>query len=186
MSEFTLFNYRRCPFCIRVRMVFLWKGIEFNVDDEDLRNRSESLKGFYGEKRATVPLLLHKGKPVFESLDIMEYLEGLFPSLSVTDFRKWGGWSALELRDAIQLYKYAKGSEKEEGEKQVMDCFALLEQSLHPFLNGKEVSLADFAVWPFVRQALRVKPSSITLSPKLEKWFETLEDFEQFKDLMKK
>lgn len=185
MEEFLLHNYRRCPFCIRVRMVFLWKDIAFTTKEEDLRNRSEVLKGYYGTAKPTVPLLLHKGKPLFESLDIMEFLEGFSSvnSLSLTDFRKWGDWSAKELRDAVQLYKY---SNSPEGAKKVMTAFATLESTLHPFLTGKDIALADFAVWPFVRQALRVTPQLVTLSPKLEKWFLTIESNEKLVQLMVK
>jgi len=119
MSEFFLYNYRRCPFCIRVRMVFLWKGISFEKNEENLRDRSKGLVDFYSGRKATVPLLLHDGKVVFESLDIMEYLEDGCEDkpLSKKDFRTWGDWSAGEFRDAIQEYKY---EEREQGAKKVL------------------------------------------------------------------
>jgi len=168
-------------------MVFLWKGIRFEANEEDLRKRSSELKSYYGGRRPTVPLLLHNGEPIFESLDIMEYLEKFSDknALSFTDFRKWGDWSAKELRDGIQLYKYDEGA-REEGMKQVQDCFALLEEALGPYLTGSSIALADFAVWPFVRQALGVKPCLISMGPKLEKWFLEIEGQSRLKDLMKK
>jgi len=143
------------------------------------------LKGYYGDVKPTVPLLLHKEKPIFESLDIMDYLEkfSTHHPLSPTDFRKWGDWSAGEFRDAIQLYKY---SDSGEGAKKVMKGFEALESALHPFLTGDKLALADFAVWPFVRQAMRVEPQLITLGPKLEKWFATIEGNEKLVKLMVK
>ena len=188
MSELFLYNYRRCPFCIRVRMVLLWKGIEYDSNEENLSDRSLDLKKYYGGKRPTVPLLIVKDKPIFESLDIMEYLENNYPtkSLSKKDFRKWGDWSALEFRDAVQMYKYSEGDGQKKGVDLVIDCFKELESSLDQYLCGPEVGLADFAVWPFVRQALRVTPKLVEMGPKLEKWFNSIENEEIFKDLMNK
>jgi len=87
------------------------------------------------------------------------------------------------MRDAIQEYKY---EEREQGAKKVLRCFAKLEDSLDVYLTGSSLALADFAVWPFVRQAMRVKPTLIKMGPKLEKWFVDIENKEVFKDLMKK
>jgi len=192
MSDLFLYNYRRCPFCIRVRMALLWKGIGFDSNEENLSDRSIDLKKYYGNKRPTVPLLIVDEKPIFESLDIMHYLEDNYSTnpLSKKDFLKWGNWSALEFRDAVQLYKYSSGEEKGDGQKRgvdgVMDGFRKLESSLDPYLCGSELGLADFAVWPFVRQALRVTPKLVEMGPKLTKWFLEIENQECFKELMSK
>lgn len=185
--SFFLFNYRRCPFCIRVRLVFLFKGVPFEFNEENLRDRSSRLKELHGDNRPSVPVLLHDDKPVFESLDIMKYVNDLFPepALSEKDFRYWGDWSAKEFRDAIQLYKYSK-VERDVGLQRVQGCFDFLEGKLSPNLNGSDLSLADFAVWPFVRQALRVTPVDVKMGPKLEKWFKGIEEHPKLKGVMDK
>jgi len=169
-------------------MVFLWKGIDYDSNEENLRDRSLDLKKYYGDRKPTVPLLIVDDEPKFESLDIMEYLEDNYPDklLSKKDFRKWGDWSALELRDAVQLYKYSEGDEQKKGVELVVECFKKLETSLDPYLCGSEVGLADFAVWPFVRQALKVVPQLVEMGPKLDNWFFEIEGLNCFKDLMKK
>jgi len=186
---FELYNYRRCPFCIRVRLVFLYKEIPFETKDEKLRDWTDEFKEFYGDRKPTVPLLLHDGRPVFESLDIVEYIEDAFPddkTLSKEDFRLWGDWSADEFRDAVQMYKYGEGGSPEQGAEKVQSLFEHLESKLDPFLTGYVLALADFAVWPFIRQAFRVTPSHVKMGPKLTYWYEHIEQHEKLKDVMKK
>jgi glutathione S-transferase len=189
--SFMLHNYRRCPFCIRVRLVLLFKQIPCKLIEEDLKNKSPLLLHFFKthhpDKRPTVPLLLDE-QPIFESLDIMEYLHNhkLSPDLSTADFRQWGDWSAKELRDAIQLYKYGTADQQTEGAMHVQALFLQLDKKLSPNLTGESLALADFAVWPFVRQAMRVRPQLVDLPPKVAQWYENIESHPLLSSVMDK
>lgn len=69
-----LFKYNSCPFCQRVMMAVQKLGID--VEMHDIMQNPEDLK-FHVEKtgRRTVPCLYINGEPMFESGDIISYLE---------------------------------------------------------------------------------------------------------------
>ena len=68
-----LYHYDHCPFCIRVRMIIGWKGL--NVEEEILANADEqSHYDLIGVK--VVPILKKDdGSYMKESLDIVAYID---------------------------------------------------------------------------------------------------------------
>ncbi len=185
---YKLYNYRRCPFCIRVRLVFLYKDLPFTKNNEKLRDWSDEFIALFEGRKPSVPVLLDNGSPVFESLDIMKYLNKKHPepTLSEKDFRLWGEWSAGTFRDAVEMYKYGRGGSQEKGQAAVQALLDELNEQLsrRPFLVGEDLALADLALWPFVRQAFRVMPVKLTMPEYVGRWYATIEHHE--KEVMKK
>ncbi|EKG39974.1 Glutaredoxin 2 [Pseudomonas syringae pv. avellanae str. ISPaVe013] len=69
-----LFVYDHCPFCVKARTIFGLKNIAFDLvillnDDEASPTR------MIGKKMA--PILVHDGRSLAESMDIVAYIDGL-------------------------------------------------------------------------------------------------------------
>tara|TARA_B100000579_G_scaffold113730_1_gene91020 strand:+ start:187 stop:852 length:666 start_codon:yes stop_codon:yes gene_type:complete len=169
MNHNILYTFRRCPYAIRARWALLNTKQEVELREVDLKNKPCELIKI--SKKATVPVLkTNLNKVIDESLDIMTW------SLKKAEREDLLGdkvtsqkiFSLIETNDKVfkyhlDRYKYASRFNNKNSEfhrEAAMEIILSLNNILKKFADkGKPLflvdtkeSLADWAIWPFVRQ----------------------------------
>lgn len=159
-----IFSFRRCPYAMRARMALAVSGQVCEVRDILLRERPQEL--YAASAKGTVPVLvLEDGRVIDESLEIMLWsLERADPEGWLGDLRtpseemlSWIQECDGDFKRNLDGYKYAsRGDVLKEGEHRALGAafLARLDRMLGAsgFMFGAKASLADVAIFPFVRQ----------------------------------
>nr|ANO39942.1 glutathione S-transferase U19 [Populus euphratica] len=185
MTDVKLHGFWASPFSCRVIWALKLKGVEFEYIEEDLANKSELLLK-YNPVYKQIPVLVHGGKPMAESLVILEYIEETWPEnpLLPTDpyeramARFWIQYGATKSAGFGALFR-ASGEELEKAVKEVVEVLRVLEeQGLgdKKFFGGDSINLVDisyglFAYWlPDIEEAAGVKLLEPSTLPRLHAW----------------
>ena len=171
MKHNILYSFRRCPYAIRARWALLNTNQVVELREVELKNKPIELIQI--SKKATVPVLKTSlNKVIDESLEIMIWsikrsnMHELFGDKN-NDISK-EIFSLIETNDNqfkyhLDRFKYASRfniKESETHRSEAMEILLSLNKRLKVFSNeGKSLflvdakeSLADWAIWPFVRQ----------------------------------
>jgi glutathione S-transferase len=207
-----LYSFRRCPYAMRARLactLFL-PAQSLELREVVLKNKPQELLEI--SPKATVPVLLVSGGPladsalVDESRDIMQWAlekgtQGqasdalntqYIPLHLQLEIDKLIDENDGPFKWALDHYKYAdRFEESEEYYRKLGEIFlAKLERLLehNRYLFTQEMSLADIAIFPFVRQFAHVDKFWFEQSayPKLIQWLEEFLESELFRSIMKK
>ncbi len=164
----TLYSFRRCPYAMRARLALLASGVTCELREIVLRDKAPEFLA--ASPKGTVPVVVTQAGDVIEqSLDVMRWaLEQNDP----------GGWLGSDVaaaeemdglisecdgpfKDSLDRYKYANrydGADPmaERGKAEVF--LRKLDRRLagSAYLLGPDISLADMAIVPFVRQFANV------------------------------
>ena len=171
MNHNILYSFRRCPFAIRARWALLNTNQLVELREVDLKNKPNELISISG--KGTVPVLqTNLNEIIDESIDIMIWSikrSNMLRLLGEHEKNKSQEiFSLIEINDKVFKYhldrfKYASRFNYQDLETHRdygMEILISLNTRLKNFSNkGKplflvdaEESLADWAIWPFVRQ----------------------------------
>ncbi len=155
-----LYSFRRCPYAMRARMALLVSATPVRLREVVLRNKPAEM--IAASPKATVPVLvLPDGQVIDESLAIMHW------ALDRNDPQGWRQGSATEseliaeadgpFKQALDRYKYPTRYENVDpldhraaGQAFLEKLDGLIQASGQ--LMGAKPTLADHAIFPFVRQ----------------------------------
>jgi glutathione S-transferase len=164
-----LYSFRRCPYAMRARLAL--KSSETNVELREIILRDKPAHMVEVSPKATVPvMILPNGKVIDESLDVMIHALKQNDPEGLLDAEKASLDEMLSLiktfdgpfKTALDRYKYANrhdnvdvDEERQKASEYLMELEALL-VSGNDYLFGSRISLADLAIFPFVRQFANV------------------------------
>jgi glutathione S-transferase len=183
-----LYSFRRCPYAIRARMALQIAEINYELRNILLKDKPTDM--LEKSAKGTVPVLVLDDKVLDESLDVMLWALKQNDKLNLLDdleqSLKLINKNDTEFKFFLDRYKYPDRYEEEgldyqvEASKFVYELESLLKD--HRFLIADEQSLADFAIFPFIRQFRMPNEDYFNNNfPQTKKWLEFMMDTEYFK-----
>ncbi|KAL2331164.1 hypothetical protein Fmac_018745 [Flemingia macrophylla] len=152
------------PSGARVRIALAEKGIKYDSKEEDLSSKSPLLLQM-NLVHKKIPVLIHNGKPICDSLIIVQYIEDvwndrnpLLPSdlYQRAQARFWADY----VEKKVYLFKIyelwskvwtSKGEEQEVSEKEFVEALKLLEDQLgdKTYFGGDNLGFVNIALVPY-------------------------------------
>ncbi|KAK3443026.1 glutathione S-transferase U10 [Eucalyptus grandis] len=160
-SEVVLLGTFGSSYCKRVELALKLKGIPFAYVEEDLKNKSDLLLRS-NPVHQKVPVLLHDGRPICESLLILEYIEEYWsnaPKLLPEDpytrsrIRFWADFYDQKVKLATYLVLQTKGKDQDKAREDLVELLRVFEEGIQrdfptksPFFNGENLSFLGIVV----------------------------------------
>ncbi|KAL2336507.1 hypothetical protein Fmac_010953 [Flemingia macrophylla] len=189
-EEVTLLGVTRSPFVCRVHIALKLKGVEYKYVEESLFNKSDLLLK-YNPVHKKVPVFVHNGKPIAESLLIVEYIDQTWthnPILSSDPYQRALArfWSKFIDDKVVGVTSKAvftvDEKEREKNTEEVLEALQFLENEIkdNKFFGGEEIGLVDIAAvfipfWiPMLQEVAGLELLTSHKFPKLYKWSQEL------------
>lgn len=176
-----LYSFRRCPYAMRARMALVIAGQRVELREVVLKEKPAEM--IEASAKGTVPVLvMPDGRVIDESIDIMHW------ALRRSDPEGWHVPNTVEMDQLISdndgpfkhhldRFKYATRYEDADPEVEraaAEEYLALLDERLmaNKHLMGDRRSLADIAIFPFVRQFMNAAKDVMEMSrfPGVDRW----------------
>jgi glutathione S-transferase len=195
-----LYSFRRCPYAIRARMAITAATVPVRLEEVSLKDKPQAMLEY--STKGTVPVLVDGDKVIDESLEIMQW------ALAQNDPNDWyislsqeelGNSEKLirdndgEFKGWLDRYKYADRHPEHSQEYYRGQCDrylksleAILQQQ--PYLVRHQITFADIAIFPFIRQFSMVDQAWFAQGPypNLNRWLTSLLELPLFIGVMEK
>jgi glutathione S-transferase len=195
------------PFVNRVQIALNLKSVDYEFLEEKLGSKSELLlKSNPVHKK--IPVMIHGGKPICESLIIVQYIDQVWtdgPSILPSDpyaramARFWAAYVDDKFYPTFRAFGSAEGEEaKAVAREQLMEGIMLLEDAFakcgkgKDFFGGDTIGYLDIAIGCFlgwmraVEQMSDIKLIDETKTPGLFGWAERFGSNAAVKDVLPK
>ena len=192
-----LYTYRRCPYAIRSRLALYQANIDYEPIEISLKDKPLDFLAL--SPKGTVPVLIdNNGKVIEESLEIMIWaLNKSDPDNWILDDNNLSqeliNENDFSFKKNLDKYKYADRFPEYSKEYYRSQCelfINVLNEKLKSknYLMIDKISLADIAIFPFIRQFALVDEDWFLNSKyrELKKWLQRFIESQMFKDVMQK
>ncbi|CAJ2659369.1 putative glutathione S-transferase parA-like protein [Trifolium pratense] len=157
-DEVILLNFWPSPYGMRVLIALEEKGIKYENREEDFSNKSLLLLQM-NPIHKKIPVLIHNGKSICESLNIVEYIDEvwndhspLFPSdpYQRAQVKFWANYIDTKIYEIGFKFSKAEGEVKEAAKKEFLEGVKVLEEQLgnKPYFGGDNFGFVDVALVP--------------------------------------
>lgn len=198
-----LYSFRRCPYAIRARMALAYAGVSYELREVSLKSKPREMLDI--SPKGTTPVMQIFNEQDFivleESLDIMNWaiqqhdpINWLnLPDKSVAIAKQLIDTNDREFKQSLDRYKYPNRFPEKPQEfyrQQAEEFLQVLELQFQQnnFLICDRQTLADIAIFPFVRQLAYVDIDWFNSSPypKSQQWLKWHETSPMFELVMQK
>ncbi|KAI9154440.1 hypothetical protein LWI28_026320 [Acer negundo] len=183
-EEVKLFGFWSSPFSRRVEIALKMKGVKYEYIEEDLTNKSPLLLK-YNPVHKKIPVLVHNGNPIVESLVIIEYIDETWKHNPILPQHPYDRalvrfWAKFidEKWPALRNSTFGKGKEREVAIGEACEHLKTLENELgdKKFFGGEDIGLVHIVanilgIWFGVYQEISgLELLTEEKFPKLCKW----------------
>ena len=156
-----LYSFRRCPYAMRARMALILASKKCELREILLKDKPAQM--LQVSSKGTVPVLQFPNKVLDESLDIISWaMESPAPNVhTYTAAEELSTQELIQLFDSkfkhhLDRYKYSSryGVDPLEHQEACKVILENLEAHINPspWIFGKQISLLDISILPFIRQ----------------------------------
>ncbi|CAH8258163.1 unnamed protein product [Arabidopsis lyrata] len=202
-SKVTLHGTWISPYSKRVEIALKLKGILYEYVEEDLQNKSESLIQL-NPVHKKIPVLVHDGKPVAESLVILEYIDEtwmnsprFFPEdpYERAQVRFWVSYINQQVFEVTGQIMFQEGEAQAKSVEEARKRIKVLDEGLEKHFPNKNIRenddvglleiiiIATFGVHKAHREEIGVEIISPVNTPTLYNWIERLQDLSVVKEV---
>ncbi|XP_057801140.1 probable glutathione S-transferase [Salvia miltiorrhiza] len=142
------------PYVNRVEMALKMKGVEYEYIAEDVKNKSPLLLQ-YNPIHKKVPVLVHNGKSIAESLIIVEYIDEVWegPSILPKDpyqramTRFWAKFIDEKCIPTLWKACWSTGEDQQKSKEESTEALKFLENEIKgkKFFGGENIGVVDIA-----------------------------------------